>query len=336
MRNERPAGVLVNLALLGLSVALSTLLAVGVFTFVSMRRMQTRTDFHNPNTRFDVELGWAPVPGSRLVTWKNKQVSSNRAGFRSPEVNPGKGHIVIVGDSVVWGFKVNDDETVSRYLQDAVDAGHGDLQVLNLGVPGYGIDQYHLWLRRNLEMISPLRAVVVVITTSNDWRNTGANFAYGKSKPLFVLGPGGGLLNVNPRISKYSLLNLTSTWNLPQWAESLLEPSYGTREVSEEELKNIVSALFAEMEKLAANRQAKLLFVLSPYIDDLGAKETSGLPLFRQLLAAGGHDVLDFKEYLLKTEQNPRAVYRDPVHYNPQGHRRLAEAIFERLSPGMF
>jgi hypothetical protein len=55
---------------------------------------------------------------------------------RSPEVDRSKGHVLLVGDSVVWGY-----------------GERHDLQALNLGVSWYGIDQYYLWLKRKLDEI---------------------------------------------------------------------------------------------------------------------------------------------------------------------------------------
>jgi lysophospholipase L1-like esterase len=329
---SRPAGLLVNLSLAAGATALSLAVAVVAFAGLSAHRVASDVNFHDPNTRFDPQLGWAPIPGRSVVTWNNTRVSSNAAGFRSPEVDPSKRHLLIVGDSVVWGYKVGDDETVSRHLQDLEDGGRSDLQVLNLGVSGYGIDQYYLWLRRSLEKVPAVEAIVVVLTVVNDWKNTGANNAYGKSKPLFRIGPDGAMRNVNEQIGEYSLTNLTSQWTLPPWAKRSLARFYGRRETPEEERKAVVKALFAAMERLAAERDARLLFVLVPNVDDLGPRDSGELRLFRTLLAEGGHRVLDFKEFLAANEQLPRELYRDPVHLSPRGHRRLAEAIFGFLN----
>ena len=99
--------------------------------------------WHDPNTQFDPELGWSPIPNRSINFPGWGTISSNSLGFRSPEINQSKKQIIILGDSVAWGFGVNDTETFPYYLDESVSSlGY---QVSNLAVSGYGIDQYYLF-----------------------------------------------------------------------------------------------------------------------------------------------------------------------------------------------
>ena len=76
--------------------------------------------WHDPNTQFDSELGWSPIP-NRSINFPGWGIlSSNSLGFRSSEINQSKKQIIILGDSVAWGFGVNDTETFSYYLDKMV------------------------------------------------------------------------------------------------------------------------------------------------------------------------------------------------------------------------
>lgn len=125
--------------------------------------------------------------------------------MRSEEVDFSKGHILLVGDSVAFGLGVNNDETVSHHLGKE----QKEYQVLNLGVPGYGIGQYFLNLKRHIDQLNP-KLIVLIIYTSNDLEETRQDNRYGISKPLFFYEGGNLLYLLNPEISKFSCSNLYS------------------------------------------------------------------------------------------------------------------------------
>lgn len=92
--------------------------------------------------RHDPGLGWVPVGGYRVGG-----VSTNSRGLRgqteyevpAPALTR---RIVVLGDSFTWGLGVRDEETWPAVLQTLL----GDVQVINLGVIGYGTDQQYLRL----------------------------------------------------------------------------------------------------------------------------------------------------------------------------------------------
>jgi len=92
--------------------------------------------------RHDPGLGWIPAGGYYL-----EGVSTNSRGLRGateyavPKPT-GMRRIVVMGDSFTWGLGVRDEETWPAVLQTLLD----DVEVLNLGVIGYGTDQQYLRL----------------------------------------------------------------------------------------------------------------------------------------------------------------------------------------------
>lgn len=74
--------------------------------------------------------------------WLGKHVKINSAGMRGEERDltkeGGVRRIVGIGDSVIWGWGVADDETYLALLERSLNAISGvKWQVFNMGVPGY-------------------------------------------------------------------------------------------------------------------------------------------------------------------------------------------------------
>lgn len=82
----------------------------------------------------------------------------NGAGFRGAEPSPASGRrrIVLVGDSFAFGYGVADDETLAHFIEGELRSAHGaEVEVLNLGVPGYGVHQMDALVRKTLDRYRP-------------------------------------------------------------------------------------------------------------------------------------------------------------------------------------
>jgi hypothetical protein len=104
------------------------------------------------NVRLDAELGWAPLPGSTYG-----ECSYDAAGARigavpiAPERRPDVARVVVAGCSFTHGDEVRGEET----WPGALDARRADVEVVNLGVGAYGLDQALLRLRRDGLRLAP-------------------------------------------------------------------------------------------------------------------------------------------------------------------------------------
>lgn len=297
--------------------------------------------WHDPNTRFDSELGWAPIPSRSIKSFGNKTVSSNSLGFRSPEVDPAKKYILIVGDSVAWGYGVGDDETMSAYLQKRYVKDGENVQVLNLGVSGYGIDQYVMWMKRNIDRTPP-SAIIVVLCTSNDVDDTINNFANRKSKPLFTMS-GGQLHNINGRISKYSWMNLSSfyypyvkipiVWRLQETISGLLFRMSHKLILKYDPARVVIGALFDEIYKISMEHDSELLFVLVPPEDDLENHVPNyGFRFLAQILVHKKYAHLNYFNLLKYQPKELRdKLYKDGYHFTSLGNAFFANVIYSYL-----
>jgi hypothetical protein len=96
--------------------------------------------------RFDAELGWCTIPSS---TWEEATFDERgfRAGARPHAALPAAGaeRVLALGCSYTMAMEVGDAEAWPA----RVEAAEPDLEVVNLGVAGFGIDQAYLRYRRD-------------------------------------------------------------------------------------------------------------------------------------------------------------------------------------------
>jgi len=109
--------------------------------------------------------------------------------------------IAALGDSFVFGFGVQDGETFSALFE----ANDKTREVLNLGVPGYGMDQIYLSYREIARAYHP-DIVLIGVFPEDFWRCTRSFADSGHVKPYFSLSPAGKLVLHNvPVPPPYSL-----------------------------------------------------------------------------------------------------------------------------------
>lgn len=289
--------------------------------------------WHDVNTQFDSELGWAPIP-NRAVQTEWGPLSSNALGFRSGQIDPRKGQIAMVGDSVVWGYGVSDCETSSFYLNAKV-ANLG-FQVQNLGVSGYGLSQFYLYLKRHMDAIPNLKHVVIVISTTLEWEDISMNTGYGKSRPLFRYRHGGLHLD-QPRVPKYSARNLMSISTVIQrmedgnrYAVPFFSFLAGEKRLSDEETRQVITELLKQIRGLLESRKVSWTLVLSPNVEDFDT-EREEYQTLKGILQSEGLPFVDFLQCLKSEKIDPQNLYLDGEHYNAKGNHLLAKQIFREL-----
>ncbi len=332
---QKAASLLVNVMLCVITtVIVFGLGLVGVEAYM-WKRSKAHSEWHDPNTRFDPENGWVPIE-SRQIYEEGKLISSNSLGFRSPEIDPQRRTIAVIGDSVAWGFGVGDSQVFSAHF-DSIVRPQG-YQVQNLAVSGYGIDQTYLLLNDRLDSLPHLWGIILVIFTGNDLIDTQSNTVWGKRKPLFEVRNRVLELTEVP-ISQYCLQNLLSvsyTVNLisrsfPQFKEFLETLTEG-KKVAVEDAEYVLSTLLGNIKTMAEKRSARFLVVLSPLRSgDLGSDENH--VFFQNLMRKLGLEYVDFAEELKTQRYALDELYlpKDRAHFTELGHRLLADAVTAKL-----
>lgn len=103
------------------------------------------------------------VPAKENKLYSGVEIKTNSLGLRNLEIDINKKHLLVLGDSVSFGYGVKAEETFSNLLQVALG---NDWQVINSGVPGYNVGQYEqMWMRLK-DIVEP--ELVVIMLNSND------------------------------------------------------------------------------------------------------------------------------------------------------------------------
>jgi hypothetical protein len=105
---------------------------------------------HDICDKWDKDLGWIPRENCRTTLY-----TTNSLGFRGVREYPPlktKPRIIVLGDSFTWGENNADNETYPFYLEQLFG---GEVEVINMGVHGYGPDQFYLYYLREGHKLNP-------------------------------------------------------------------------------------------------------------------------------------------------------------------------------------
>lgn len=156
-----------------------------------------------------------------------------------------------------------------------------------------------------------------------------SNCAWGKSKPLLVVGRDGKLKNVNPNIFKYCPVNLLDILSYQSasdygWLRNLVN----IKTLDKPSFKKVAIMILAEINKLALEHHANLVFVMSPLKGDLKTVNESNV-FFEDILKNQGYRYVDFAKKMLDDKLDINALYlrKEDCHYSPYGNFQLAKTI---------
>jgi hypothetical protein len=148
---------------------------------------------------YDAERGWGLRPGAigHYDREGDSWVRINADGFRGPprvrEKPSGVFRVVVIGDSYAEAVEVPYEKTFSavieRQLADCPALKGKRVEVLDLGVSGYGTAQELITLKKEAWAYSP-DAVVMAVFLGNDVRNNSVVLEGDQCRPFYVLNEG--------------------------------------------------------------------------------------------------------------------------------------------------
>ena len=326
--------------------ALATIFLTGVLGLIIVESYYWNSSSVCKICRFHPELGWETTP-SKTVTNGEITYATNSMGMRSGEVDPSRENILIVGDSVAFGLGVNNDETISHYLENDKKINRLEYQVLNISVPGFGIGQYYLNLKRNIDLLNP-KLILLVINTENDQQDTRQEMNFGRSKPILT-SQNDRLVNLNPNISRFSCDNLRARLRFTKFLIGNCESI-----ITESNKVNIsIGMIINAIRKLGIQKEAPTLIVLSPALAAVKfAACSKKIPkdtclehddafynvygYFKKIMESNKIPYIDFLTHLVEysKEQPISSLYGkgDIHHFSPKGNYILAQTIAKRLA----
>jgi lysophospholipase L1-like esterase len=328
--------------------------------------------------RKDPLLGWSQEPnatgtyvGPRPFPVEfHSRVRINSLGLRGPELTPkstGSQRVLVLGDSVVAAFEVDEDQTfLALAARDLTARLRHPVEVVNAGVRGYGTDQSYLYFKERGRLLRP--DVVVFVAASND-PDDNMTLHRGKrpfGKPAFALKSDGSLELVGVPIPDYSSCEAVRLDN--EYRPTAMDTPTGRLLCGLQTRLSDHSALFTFAAlRIQQNPQLmhRLFGLTAPEdavkigITSVGehASQPSALTtaLIRQLaravrdagarflLAINDYDLVSLDSGALKTDQVECVVFppaansaayqwKNDGHLNEAGHRRFAGLLEPELA----
>jgi hypothetical protein len=316
---------------------------------------------------YDELLGWTVSPNT---AGEDGLSFSSSEGIRSPHANmsfansPADYRIALVGDSMTFSIKLSYEESWGRQLE--LELGP-KFQVLNFGVPGYGIDQAYLRYHRDVRRWKP-EIAILAFTTDGLARNlVVCNFlrwpgeAWFPSKPRFVLKDNHlaalniPVLQAGEIFSKRTIQDLPfieydrfykwAEWERPYWhwfqrsyLFRLVATAYPVRDVQREDtsqaaMEAVGSEIFRSFIHLVRADGAIPMVVFLPSRDELAqyALNPSGyLPWPLKVLPnAGIEQVTDLSPCLSEINASDLFLNDFPGggHYSAKGNATIAKCL---------
>ncbi|MFZ5802460.1 MAG: GDSL-type esterase/lipase family protein [Candidatus Omnitrophota bacterium] len=306
-------------------------------------------------------------PHSRAVISAKLLYSINSHGLRSPEIPyakpPGEQRVLVLGDSVAFGFGVSDEQTFSRILQEQLGEGYA---VINAGVGGYNTYLEYEFLRAEGIRYDP--DVVILAVCLNDVAYPLMHFS---SHMLKCLGPIPA--EAYPALSWVDFLQARSV--LFRWVCEWLNfgshriyrksvsgkrsgpaPSENdarekkTRRHWEGDLKKLMDPRSREWSWLrkqilrirdgVREREGRLIVVVFPFRYQMQEDAYDGIfQHFSEFFSREGIEGMDLLQAFRRHEEEKGTeLFRDTSHLNPEGHRLTAKLLAEPLlknAPGV-
>ncbi|HTE06572.1 MAG TPA: GDSL-type esterase/lipase family protein, partial [Planctomycetota bacterium] len=255
---------------------------------------------------FSFEPGYSDrmsVPGDYDIAFSISPQGLRDDRTYAPE-HPGTTRILLVGDSFVFGVGVELQDTLGRQLERDLneDGAHGrPVEVVAVGVPGYGLDAYATLIERWVPRLHP-DLIVVALFTGNDLMN----YDVKRRDPRQVIE------------GTFVSRSKAWSWNLRKYSA-------------------LASALLkrwnpypAEAPETAASRDPEsMLPTMLPWIERIAAPARSGGPPVSVLVIHGRETVLSWRD-----EHQPQAVRDQQARFLKRMNETLDE--FTRRGASVF
>lgn len=286
----------------------------------------------------DAELGWRLKPGAaRTMTGRGGpyHVQISQAGLRDRYYDYSKPadayRVVVLGDSYVFGAGGVEQHEI---LTELIEARHPRLEVINLGVPGYSLDQELLLLKREGLRYEP--DLVVVCAFWNDDNESFLTYHPKIARPKPALRRVGGELHIDPP-SFSGWEKLFDASHLARFIERRVatlkakQRSAPLRDIRDEERAFCFQAAIAAMRDACRAAGAELVFVYIPF-----PWGQQAAPVLLQLVledAARRGDVLylDLLPTLYQQPAQSPPFFPGDGHLNSHGHQLVADRLEQFL-----
>lgn len=272
--------------------------------------------------------GWALKPNVRDADpYGPSSLNSNSAGMRgldefTEQPADGTTRIVLIGDSFAFGEEVADHETFAHQLEELLP----QVEVLNLGVHGYGHDQMLVYLREEGLRYHP--DIVIVGFVQDDMERNMLEFR-DYAKPRFELADGALALRNSPVPAPGDMLARERYRSrFLDLVDMVSQATLWRSGVNQRRMEAVTAALLDEIAGESAAAGAVTAFLYLPHSEEL---TNPGLTLDAERFFTDYCDereaiCLNLRPAFLHRMAQGFAV-KTPGHWHGSGHELVAEAL---------
>jgi lysophospholipase L1-like esterase len=302
-------------------------------------RVYARVAFQGRLIVADKVVGWKLIPNARKLYRKETQpyfVSINSKGWRDAERSydkaPGVYRIVAIGDSFVFG--AGGVEAGKRF-SDILEKSGKNVEVINMGVPGYGADQEYQTLEDDALKYNP--DLVLLCAFYNDFSESFStiNPSIGRPKGYFTLD--GDQLVFHPPVFStfYTLSQYSYVLGVADLALSKISGEYWQKEhqqhlvMKQQTRRDTFKQIYRSADRLCRDRGIKFVIVYFPFQQQTIANVIQHV--MGELAASDGVKTLDLMDTMRQADSARMAYFEHDIHFNEYGHEVVAKAIQDYL-----
>lgn len=287
----------------------------------------------------DSILGWRLIPNSTKLNRKEEQpylVTINSKGLRDREHSYDKAQgvfrIVVIGDSFVYG---NGGVDAANRFTDILEKSTKNVEVINMGVPGYGSDQEYLYLKNEGLKYHP--DLVILCAFYNDFSESFSTITPSMGRPKGYLSLNAGQLVFHPpsfptfyELSQHSYLLGLADLALGNILETYRKVLRRRQDVLNPQARQATfKQIYLSAEELCRERGIKFVVVYFPF-------QGQHMPMVIQEIMAGlasteGMKTLDLMDTMRHANATRRAYFEHDIHFNEYGHQAVAKELLEYL-----
>lgn len=302
------------------------------------------------HTEYDSQLGWINQPNFSAADMygEGRPLTTNAQRFRGsrpapPELPAGKVRIICSGDSFTLGYGVGDQDTWCAQLEQLDPR----IETVNMGQGGYGLDQAYLWYDRVKDQMA--HQIHLVTFIAEDFRRMPNRDFNGYGKPVLQIANDQlTVTNVPVPRTPYALSGIISNGQALRRLACVRVSRrliFGPEEVLDTQQvdsygRRIAVEIFEQLQDEHARKGRALVLVYLPGRGERLDKPVGWREFVRNAAAENGWLCWDLTDELGRLPEaeiaslfiGPEIQYRAAAgHYNEQGNRFVARALYERL-----
>lgn len=286
---------------------------------------------------YDSQLGWVNMKNRRALDRYgiNKHATHNSLGLRATQeytaaVPARRYRMIFLGDSFTYGVDVGDEGTFVAQLESLASS----IEVVNMGVAGYGIDQMYLWYMR--EQTRFAADLLVLAFIEDDLRRMKLSaFLTQNPKPRLLLS-GDTITVTNVPVPTWGVSartgwldefpNRTALVQILRSVYDMFLQDYDPLPVAER--------VFADLNRLSREKQQRFALVYLPAKADLVSDRRTAAARHFQEFAARDRilffDLTDKLKVALK-QRSVSLFVENGGHYSEAGYKVVAESLLNDL-----